>query len=86
MLPNLIYSTSLAHYLSWGEQETTIKQLEDQISVLHSIERPSDLEKLSADGFLIMAILLYPSIISSLSKKNSYDKVGNLSKSYFIKE
>lgn len=35
---------------------------------------------------LMLAILLYPGIMPLLSKKNAYDKVGNVSKSYFISE
>ena len=34
----------------------------------------------------MMAILLYPGIVSGLAKKNAYDKVGNLSKAGFTAE
>lgn len=34
----------------------------------------------------MIALLLYPSVITKLAKKNTYEKVGNLSKSYFTNE
>jgi hypothetical protein len=41
-------------------------------------------EALSADGVLMLSILLYPGLLTEISKKNQFEKTGNLSKSYFI--
>lgn len=50
------------------------------------MQRPHEIDELSADGTLIIAILLYPKVIPLLAKKNTFDKVGNLQKSYFTQE
>jgi len=50
------------------------------------MQTPHEIDELSADGTLIIAILLYPAIITQLAKKNTFDKVGNLSKSYFTQD
>lgn len=47
---------------------------------------PHDIDELSADGTLMIALMLYPAVITQLSKKNQFEKIGNLSKSYFTKE
>ena len=50
------------------------------------MQRPHEIDELSADGTLLIALVLYPAVIKLLSKKNSYEKVGNLAKSYFTDE
>lgn len=86
MLPNLIYSTALAKFLSRGEQITKPEELDTQLHKILNMTNPHDIDDLSADGTLMIALMLYPSVISQLSKKNQFEKIGNLSKSYFTKE
>lgn len=47
---------------------------------------PHEIDQLTGDGVLMIAIILYPSVITLLSKKNTFEKVGNLSKSSFSPE